>query len=266
MSTIRIVLLAMAVLLPFSRPALAQEAGRERVVAELEMTDRRIAAAQELLDTHETPGTSLQSAYDLQSRARSALDSGQPVMALRWTRDARAHADRVIAELRGLPSPDRVAAQVERARDVLDRAESVVAQCAEPRARRAAAVARRLQERAEEALRLGRYLAALQLSAQVRDRSEFALRLCNAQESAVANAETVLRKTDDLLAGAREELGETSPEASSRALAQAEAKQLEAWREFRRDRGAASIRLSLTARSWIQRALRAGMGGRRSRP
>ena len=238
----------------------AQGAGRDRVAAELELTDQRIRTAEELVrGLDDPPRASLQAAVDLQSRARSAFEASQLMVAFRLTRDARSQADRVIAEVRGLPNPDRVTAQVERSRDLLDRLEEALGTCTDVRAGRIAAIAQRMQERAEEAVHQGRFLAALQLSAQVRDRAERALRLCNADESRGASAERVLQRTDELLARVKQELRDTAPAAALRDLDQAESIQSEAWREYRADRQAASIRLSLTARSQAHRARRLGM-------
>src|SRR5262245_48980410 len=61
-------------------------------------------------------------AIRIQADARTSFTNGRLALALDLTMRARLHADRAIALIKGLPDPDRVLAQLERTRELLDRA------------------------------------------------------------------------------------------------------------------------------------------------
>src|SRR5262249_57229176 len=106
---------------------------------------------------------------------------------------ARARADSAISIIQGLPDPDRVVSQVERTRDLLDRARDRIEECDSDRAHSLLHVALDMQGRAEAAARDSRYLAALQLTLSARERGLRALRLCNVQDNLQDTAERALR-------------------------------------------------------------------------
>ncbi len=249
-------------------PASAQDGVRDGVQTAIAMTDRRIEQAQSLLaeQRRERAAAELAVALDLQGRARNAFAAAQYEIALRLTREARVRADRAIALVRGLPDPDRVELQLERTRQVIERARDRLQGCDEPRARTSLRVAVEMQARAEVAYRESRYLAALQLTMSARERGEKALRLCRADEGVSEAAARALRHTDDLIPRAREVVQDSGSEVAAALLVRAEAAQAEAWREMRADRAAAALRLTQNARLLLQRAMRlASQAGDRAR-
>ena len=242
--------------------ATAQAQWSERVRDAIEVTDRRI----EIADALVPPGDVTQAAAELalarqiQVRARSAFDAGQYGIAERATLEARAHADRAIAIVRGLPDPDRVLVQVERTGELVERARERLADCTETRARSLLRVGEEMQARAEAAVRQSRHLAALQLTMSARERVFKAMRLCNVAESLAENAARALQRTDDVIARARETLEEQGAPEARLALERAASLQFEARAEFRAGRFEASLRLTHTARLAAKRALRPGQG------
>src|SRR5262245_32408250 len=96
----------------------------QRLQDAIDVTDRRIQQAQELL--HNTPNQAAQAEVDqavaLQLMAKQAFSQARYAAAGRATFDARLHADRAVALLRGLPDPGRVRDQLDRTREILDRA------------------------------------------------------------------------------------------------------------------------------------------------
>ena len=251
-------LLAVAVLAAAPPAALAQDAGRRLAEAAIEFTETRLEQARALLaeQPSERGTAELALAADLQLRARSALSASQFEAAMRLTREARLRADRVIATIRGLPDPSRVEAQIDRTRQVLERAREGLQGCDEPRARALLRVAIDMQARAEASYDEGRYLASLQLTMSARERGEKALRLCDRAEGVAEAAERALRQTDDLLLRAGETVAESSSDAAQALLARAQAAQADAWREFRSERAAAALRSTQNARLLAQRAMR----------
>lgn len=245
----------------YSLPALAQA---ERLSEELAMTDRRIELAESVVQgsADATARQELGLAVDLQQRARTAASASQPVVALRLTREARLHADRAIAIIRGLPDPDRVSAQVERTRDLLDRARERIESCEDPRARNLVRVAAEMQSRAESALREARYVAALQLTLSAQDRLSRALRACRLEETAQEGAARAMQRTEDVLERARAACESSPSETSNQALSRAESVQADAAREYRAQRYEAAMRLTLASRAIAHRVLR--MAGARS--
>jgi hypothetical protein len=242
-------------------PAAASAQGG-RVQDALELTDRRIELADALVPAGDATQASveLSLAKQIQVRARSAFDAGQMVIAERATLEARGHADRAIAIVRGLPDPDRVLMQVERTAELAERARERLADCTDTRARALLKVGLDMQVRAEAAVRQSRYLAALQLTMSARERLFKAMRLCNVTESLGENAARALQRTDEVIARAREALEEQASPAALKAIERAVSLQSEAHAEFRAERFEPSLRLTHTARLAAKRALRPGQG------
>jgi hypothetical protein len=167
-----------------------------------------------------------------------------------------------MALVHGLPGPEGVAGQLESTREMLDRAGERIEACGDERARAVLRVALELQERAESAEQARRHLGALQLTMGARDRLLRALRLCRLEENVQETAERALRRTDRVLARARDLLG--APGRGGRALGEAlpraSALQDDAARQYRDGHYEASLQLTLTARRLAHRA--AGRGAR----
>lgn len=254
-------LLALVVAAPPNR-AHAQTPAGDRVQGALEVTDRRIELATTLVsaDSPAQASSELSLARQQQERARSAFAAAQFGLAERATLEARAHADRSIAIVRGLPDPERVQVQVERTAELVERARERLADCSESRAKALLRVGQEMQLRAEAAVDQSRYLAALQLTMSARERILKAMRLCNVTESLGENAARALQRTDDVIARARERLGDEGPSVSRQALDRAQSLQAEAQSEYRAQRYEAALRLTHTARIAAQRAARAGAG------
>lgn len=233
----------------------------DRLAEELALTDRRIELAESVVQASGDASArqELGMAIDLQQRARAAATANQPVIALRLTREARIHADRATAIVRGLPDPDRVVAQVERTRDLLDRARERIEVCDDARARNLIRVAAEMQTRAEAALREVRYVAALQLTLSAQGRLFRALRACRLEETAQEGASRALGRTQEVLDRARAAVDANASAAATQALARAESIQSEASAEFRAQRYEAAMRMTLAARAIAHRALRLSM-------
>jgi hypothetical protein len=243
-------------------PALAQEPTRERVQTALDQTDRRIEQAQTLVSgaDNDQAEIELTTASDMQTRARGAFTANQLRLSLGLTLDARAHADRAIALVRGLPDPDRVRVQLERTRELIDRARDRIEECRNERARALLRVAVEMQARAESAVGDGRYLAALQLTLSARDRVLRALRLCNIADNVQEASERALRRTQELIGRARDVVAENDREPARVALARAVELQSQAEVQFRLDHFEASLRLTQSARAFAHRAMRLSQG------
>lgn len=250
-----LVLFAALVLMPAA--AAAQDPGRDRIERELDLTDLRIEQAQTLLSGADSDRAraEVDLAVALQGQARGAFNGSQYAFAGRLTLEARGHADRAIAIMKG-PDPEGVQAQLERTRDMLERARERVEECNQTRARSMIRVAFEMQSRAERAARDGRYLAALQLTVNARERGLQALRLCNLEENRQEGAERALRRTDEGIQRAMESVGPDAPEVARRSLERARDMQERAWREYRAERWEASLRLTQSARAFAHRALR----------
>src|SRR5439155_15736205 len=126
-------------------------------------------------------------------------------------------ADRAIAIINGLPDPDRVLSQLERTREMLERARGRIEECNQDRPRALLNAASDMQRRAEDAAHGGHYLAALQLTMGARERVLRALRQCNVANDDQDGAERGLRRTDEVIQRAQERLGGNPPE-KARAL------------------------------------------------
>jgi hypothetical protein len=240
----------------------AQGGWSGRVQDALEITERRIELADALVPQGDVSRASseLTLAKQVQVRARSAFDAAQYGIAERATLEARTHADRAIAIVRGLPDPDRVLVQVERTAELAERAGERLADCTETRARSLLRVGQEMQVRAEAAVRQSRHLAALQLTMSARERLFKAMRLCNVTESLGENAARALQRTDDVIARAREALDERGAPEARRNLDRAVSLQFEAQAEYRAERFEASLRLTHTARLAAKRILRPVQG------
>jgi len=253
---IRASLLLVAGLSLWVPPAAGQDA--PRVQLELQRTDDRIAQAQSIAagSSNEQAQFALSQAVNLQAEARRVFASSQFPLALHLTLDARRRAEVAIATVQGLPDPDRVGTQVERSRQLLERARDRVEECADDRARALFQGAMELQDRAESALSGGRYLAALRLTMSARERGWRSLRLCNLQEDMGPNAERALQKTDVVIDRARLWIADHPADRGRAALGQAEDLQRRATDELRAGHDDACVRLTQSARSAAFRALR----------
>ena len=254
-------LLPLALMLVLPALAFAQDLTPERVQIALDLTDRRIEQAEMLLTgaDNDRAQNEVNLAVSLQAQAKTAFGGTQLAFAMRLTLEARLHADRAITILRG-PDPDGVLAQLERTRELLDRARERIEECDQVRARAMIRAAFDMQARAEVAARDGRFLAALQLTMSARERAHRALRLCRMDENLQESAERALQRTDQLIERARDRIGEAS-EPARQALARAVDVQGRAWIEFRAGHFEASLRLTQSARAFAHRAIRLSGGG-----
>ena len=228
-----------------------------RVIEAIEATDRRIEQAESLAGP--TPATPVAGeiglAKELQARARSAYASSQYMIAGRATMDARGHADRAIAMIRGLPDPERVSLQLERTQDELERAQERLSECGEPRALNLIRVAADMKARADGAFEQNRYLAALQLSNGARERMQKALRICRLFEATQADASRALQRTDEVLARVREQFSGAGV-SGRQALSAIEGLQAEAQLEYQRAHYEQALRMTQVARVRAKRLLR----------
>jgi hypothetical protein len=238
--------------------ARAQDLERDRVQFALDVTDRRIEQAQTLVSATDNANaqTELNLAIDLQARAKTAFVANQLRLAMSLTIQARGHADKAIALIRGLPDPDRVLVQLERTRELIDRARDRIEECDSDRAHALFRVAQEMQARAEGAASDGRHLAALQLTLSARERALKALRACNLEDNLHEAADRALGRTDEVISRARDRVTDSGNEAARAALARAMDLQAQAQGQFREEHFEASLRLTLSARTFAQRAIR----------
>jgi hypothetical protein len=230
------------------------------------MTDRRIEQAQTVLMGVDNPLAQgeLSLAVTIQAQAKSVFASlviGYLERTMRLTLEARAHADRAIAIVRGLPDPDRVRVQLERTGDVIAGARQTIEECNNDRATSMLHAGIDMQSRAEAAAGDGRFLAALQLTMSARERVLKALQMCNAEENQQDRAEQAFRRTADVIARAQEIVNEHVDDRAREALSRAGQLEDRATDEFRLQHFEASIRLSLVARGAAYRAIRLAGGG-----
>lgn len=251
--------MALAVLLaaPASHAQLPPPDG-PRVIDAIEATDRRIEQAETLAGPSPAGpvANEIQLAKELQGRARSAFGAGQYFMAGRATMDARGHADRAVAMLRGLPDPERVSLQLERTQDELERAQERLSECGEPRALSLMRVAVDMKSRADGAFEQDRYLAAMQLANGARERMQKALRICRLFEATQADAARALQRTDEVLARVREQAGAGGVGLNRQALSAIEAIQAEAQAEYQRAHYEQALRMTQVARVRAKRLLK----------
>lgn len=243
-------------------PARAQT-GADLLQSEIDKTDRRIEQAEALVSATDVESAHLElgRAVELQGRAKSEFAAMHGRNALDLTLRARTHADRAIAIVRQLPDPDRVLAQLERTRELMERARERIEECDEDRARAMLRAAFDMQQRAEKQARDGRYLAALQLTMSARERTLKALRLCHLEENLKESAERALRRTDEVISRARETVAEGDGERARAALERAANQQERAHADYQAGRFAAGLRLTQAARSFAFRAIRLSGGG-----
>lgn len=249
--------LAIAITAVLALPARAQDGSR--VQLEIQRTDDRIAQATAVVSGsgNERAESALANANSLQAAAKRAFDASQFAIALRNTMDARLRADGSIAIIRGQPDPERVQSQVERTRDLLQRAQPRIDECSDDRARALLRGALEMQSRAEVALDAQRGLAALRLTMSARERGWRALQICHLSDDPGEGAERAIRRTDDLLDRARQEIEEDGAPGTrvEAALRLATDLQSRAWAEFRAGRQDAALRLTQSARDAGHRAL-----------
>ena len=252
-------ILAIALGLVVSAPAFAQlPPDPQRLQDAIDVTDRRIQQAQELLAG--APNLAAQAEVDqavsLQALAKQAFAQLRYAASSRATFDARLHADRAIAILRGLPDPNRVRGQLDRTREILDRARDRLAHCDNSAARELLRIALDMQSRAEVSFGETRYLAALQLTMSARERGLRALQLCNAGESLDETVASALQRTDDLLSRAHEVVDPSDHERARQMLANADNVQVRAKAEAQAGHPAVALRLTRQSREQATRAER----------
>jgi hypothetical protein len=245
-------------------PAAAQ-VDLQRLQDAIELTDRRIQLAKDLLaaNPNHQAAVEVDMAVALQATAKTAYAEARYDAAGRATFDARIHADRAIAILRGLPDPGRVDEQLQRTRELLDRARDRLANCTMPMARDLLRVALDMQMRAEMAYRETRYLAALQLTMSARERAQRALRACNASESLEESVSAALQRTDEVLAHAHDVVDPSGNDRARRLLANADSLQARAHAEADASHPRVALRLTREAREQAVRAERATHVGER---
>lgn len=248
--------LALLALVTGGVPADAQTIDEVQVA--IERTDDLISRAQEIVagSDNQQAVDELSFAVRLQADARAQFSAGRYLLALDLTRRARTRAERAIALVKGLPDPDRVLVQLERTRELLDRARERIEECNAERARSLLRAAFEMQGRAEVSAREGRYLAALQLTLSARERALRALRMCNLEDNLREAAERGLTRTDELISRVREVMQDRDNERARQALDRAIELQAEAWAQFRADHLEATLRLTQSARAFAHRALR----------
>lgn len=267
---------SLSVLLGLLAPAWsgAQLVTGDRVLIALERTDERIGLAQSLVASANNAQAQLEvdAAAQLQAQARAAYEQGLTAsadiqlrlfqQAVDLTLRARARADRAISLIQGLPDPERVLSQLERTRDLLDRARERIEECDSDRAHALFKAANEMQDRADAAGRESRYLAALQLTLSARERGLRALRLCNVEESVDDTAERAIHRTDEVLARARDVVLASSKNRARDVLSRADRVQGEAQAQLRAGHSEAALRLTQSARIMAYRAVRIAGGGR----
>lgn len=238
----------------------------QRLRDEIERTEVRIQHARDLLlNSAPNPQASAEvdQAVALQRIARDAFAQSRFAAAARATMDARIHADRAIAMLQGLPDPGRVQDQLQRTREMLDRARDRLANCDIPAAREMLRIANDMQTRAEQAYRETRYLGALQLTMSARERALRAQELCKASDSLEESVNNALQRTDDQLGHAREVVEARGNERARRLLENAQSLQTRARAEADASRARPALRLTRMAREQAERAIRESSRGPR---
>lgn len=263
-------------ILPGVGSAQCPEDARLHAQRELELTDQRIEQAIGVVGQNapEPARLELGAARETQTRARGEFAAQRCRIAVDLTVRARFRASRAIEIVRGgggppggggpgdpgLPDPGRLLSQLERTRDLLDRARDRIEECGDDQARAILRAAFEMQHRAEDALAQQRTLAAFQLTVSARERALRALRLCNMQDNLRESAERALRRTDELLSRARDVVIDRNQDRGRRVLRRAIELQERATVEFRAERFEGSLRLTQSARTLAQRAVRLAGG------
>jgi hypothetical protein len=235
-------------------PIVPRGPGMQRVAFALDQTDRRIEDEDRRLGADADPQSvaQLTMAREIQERARDAWAQGQVRLALQLTMQAREHVQQAGEVVRGLPDSERVSVQLERTRDLLGRSRERLAACDHPEAHEGFHAAEMMQARADSALLEGRSLAALQLSMDARTRAFRALQSCNLDEDLPGTANFALKRTDQVLAHARDNA--PSNPAAQHSLDQAARLQAQAQQAFRQQRVDQSLKLTHSARAFARRA------------
>jgi hypothetical protein len=267
----RWVLIAWAVvaLAAHARPARAQlDDFRASVEREIDLTDRRIELAQGLLTGCPGPeaGQALDLGIQIQADAKTTLAGAANRMgmeqALRRTREARGVVDRAIALARCCVEGPRIEVQLERTRDLLERARDRVESCRQDRARALMRAAVDQQALAQGAFGAGRCLIALQLTLRAREKAFDAMRLCGFEDRMEDRVQRFLAQTDLHIDRVRERVAERGGDQARSALALAMDLQSRAQAQFGEQHFEASLRLSRAARAAADRALRLADAGR----
>ena len=208
---------------------------------------------------NERARTELGMAVSIQAQAKAVFAGGALgylQLSARLTLEARGHADRAIAIIKGLPDPDRVRVQLERTREIIERARQRIEECDHERARAMLRIGIEMQGRAEAAFGEGRFLAALQLTMSARERGLRALQLCNAGESLDETVASALQRTDDLLSRVHERVDPSDHERARQLLANADNQQARAKTEAQAGHPGVALRFTRMAREQAQRAER----------
>ncbi|MGH7743120.1 MAG: hypothetical protein ACRENS_13995 [Candidatus Eiseniibacteriota bacterium] len=226
----------------------------DRVSYVLDQTDRRIEEQDRVLGplADSRLVAELTTAREIQEHARDAFAAGQPRLALRLTLEAREHIQQAGAVSRGLPDAERVSIQLERTRDLIGRSRERLVACDHPGAHDAIDAAEMMQARADSALREGRSLAAQELSMEARERTFRALQSCNLEEDLPGTVNFALKRTDQVLARARDHA--TGNPAAQQSLDEAAKLQARAQQEFRQQHVEQSLKLTHSARAAARRA------------
>ncbi len=129
----------------------------ERLEHELDRTAELIALAADRLDDVNDPALSdlLGRAEEVLGRARSALADQQPLMTLRFTRQARDLAQRVLRQLGPAPDADSVSTQIEHFDEQVSRVADQVIESGDQDALRLLGRARDMRDQAQDALNNG---------------------------------------------------------------------------------------------------------------
>jgi len=256
-------ILVIALGLLVSGPALAQlpPMDPQRLQDAIDVTDRRIQQAQELLSgaPNQAAQAEVDQAVALQALAKSAFAQSRYAAAARATFDARLHADRAVAILRGLPDPARVRDQLDRTHEILDHARDRLSHCDVAAARELLRIAIDMQGRADGSFSEMRYLAALQLTISARERAFRALQLCNAGESIDETVASAIQRTDDLLSRVHEHVDPSDHERARQLLANADNEQARAKTEAQDGHVRVALRFTRMARDQAERADRMTM-------
>jgi len=238
-----------------------------RAQRELDATDARIEQADQLVTGSDNLAaqTKLAEATRIQAQAKVEFAAGHCRIAIDLTLRARLRASEAIAIIRGLPDfglpdPGRVLSQLERTRELLDRARDRIEECNNDRAHSMLRAALEMQDRADGAFAHERYLAALQLTVSARERAHRALRLCNLEENLHDSAEHALARTDEVIRRATDQARDKNAERTRQMLARAVEIQERAQAEFRAEHFEASLRLTLSARTIAYRVIRMSGG------
>lgn len=250
-------------------PARAQPSPelRTRVDEAIRLTDSRIADAQShLAGCQQADAVSnIQFALSLQGEAKQRFTSATVDMDLRIALDltgrARYRAENAMRLARCCLEHDRIVAQLEHTRGLIERARERAETCGNDQARALLRTAVDQQRQAEVALSEGRCLIGLQFSLSARDKSLRALRLCGFDDRIEDRVQQFLSQTDRRLERARSAVEGARSDRAQQALDMATELQSRAYGQYRESRFEASMRLSRSARDAADRAERLARSG-----